>query len=281
MDLLSDILSHMQLSGTLYFRTSFTSPWSIRVPPYENVSRFHFAHKGRCLVRIDPDAPPVLLKQGDLVIITRGAAHTLYCDPKTENQAVQLDTVVENPASTARARWSGVSPGPITKRNWSVAISPSIRTPTTCCSTHCHRTLTSATTARRRGSGWKSTLKVIGTEAGRSRMGGDLIALKMSEIIFAQALRVYLSSEGANQSVLSCFADPHISRALTAIHENPSFPWTLASLAKLTGMSRTSFVTRFARCMSMTPIGYVTHWRMQLARKDLEQSDQPIIEIAE
>ncbi|HSM43265.1 MAG TPA: cupin domain-containing protein, partial [Afifellaceae bacterium] len=60
MDLLSDILSHMRLSGTLYFRTSFTSPWSIRVPAFRNVARFHFAHRGRCLVRISPDKDAVL-----------------------------------------------------------------------------------------------------------------------------------------------------------------------------------------------------------------------------
>jgi hypothetical protein len=74
MDLLSDILSHIQLSGTLYFRTSFTSPWSIRVPSYEYVARFHFVHKGRCLVRIEVDQPPLLMEKGDLVIITRGAS---------------------------------------------------------------------------------------------------------------------------------------------------------------------------------------------------------------
>ena len=52
MDLLSEILSHMRLAGTLYFRTSFTSPWSIRVPAFEKAARFHFAHKGRCFVRV-------------------------------------------------------------------------------------------------------------------------------------------------------------------------------------------------------------------------------------
>ena len=52
MDLLSDVLSRLDLTGTLYFRTSFTAPWGVDVPSYANVARFHFAHKGRCLVRI-------------------------------------------------------------------------------------------------------------------------------------------------------------------------------------------------------------------------------------
>ena len=82
MDLLSDILSQLQLSGTLYFRTSFTSPWSVRVPSFENVARYHYADKGRCLVRIAPDDDPVFLEQGDLIIIPKGAAHTLFWAPR-------------------------------------------------------------------------------------------------------------------------------------------------------------------------------------------------------
>lgn len=52
MDLLSDILLRLNLRGSLYFRTSFTSPWGVEVPAYENVARFHFVHRGRCLVRV-------------------------------------------------------------------------------------------------------------------------------------------------------------------------------------------------------------------------------------
>lgn len=132
MDLLSDILSHMQLSGTLYFRTSFTSPWSIRVPAYKNVARFHFAHKGRCLIRIADERTPVLLEQGDLVIIMRGAKHTLYCDPKTENQAVMLDTVLRNRALMAQARWSMENLGQTMKPSSSAATLPLTMTPAIC-----------------------------------------------------------------------------------------------------------------------------------------------------
>ena len=81
--------------------------------------------------------------------------------------------------------------------------------------------------------------------------------------------------------VLAGFADANIARALTAIHENPGHPWTLESLADLAGMSRTAFVTRFSECMTMTPLGYITHWRMQIARQQLADSSEPIIQIAE
>jgi transcriptional regulator GlxA family with amidase domain len=127
----------------------------------------------------------------------------------------------------------------------------------------------------------ESTLKVIGAEAGREQMGGDLIALKMSEIIFAQALRAYLGSDGVENPVLAGFSDPGIARALKAIHEDPAYPWSLDGLANIAGLSRTSFATRFARSMSTTPLGYITHWRMQIARQLLAESRMPIIKVAE
>lgn len=281
MDLLSDILSRMQLSGTLYFRTSFTSPWSIRVPAFQNVARFHFAHKGRCFVRVQGEHTPVPLEQGDLLIIMRGASHTLYCDPSTENQAVLLDQVVEESGFTGKGALVHGAPG------------AGYETQLVCghfaFGDNAQHLLIDALPAhihirnygQTAGAWMENTLKVIGNEAGRDHMGSDLIALKLSEIIFAQALRTYLENEGAGLPVLAGFADPNIARALSAIHERPNHNWTLETLSDLAGLSRTSFVTRFSECMTMTPLGYITHWRMQIARQMLAESGEPIIRIAE
>ena len=281
MDLLSDILSRLQLSGTLYFRTSFTSPWSIQVPSFENVARFHFAHKGRCLVRVEPDQDPVLLEQGDLVIIPRGAAHTLFCDPTTENQAVQLDQVVEQSGFNGSGALVYGDLGTdhetqLVCGHFSFAKQTS-HLLIDALPPHIHIRNYGETSGR-----WmESTLRVIGTEAGREQMGGDLIALKMSEIIFAQALRAYLNGDGADRPVMAGFADANIARVLTAVHKDPAFSWTLEALAKIAGLSRTSFATRFAKCMTMTPMGYITNWRMQIASQQLMQTDDPIIKVAE
>ena len=281
MDILSDILSRMQLSGTLYFRTSFTPPWGVRVPSFENVSRFHFVHKGGCFVRIENESDPVLLEQGDLVIITRGAAHTLYCDPKTESQALTLDQVVENSGFTGS--------GTLVSGDLGTSHETQLVCGHFAFDKHASHPLIDALPSSIHiknygevtGSWMESTLKVIGSEAGREQMGGDLIALKLSEIIFAQALRTYLNSDGVDRPVLAGFSNPGISRALKAIHKEPAFPWSLDILSKIAGMSRTSFATSFSRCMTMTPLGYITYWRMQIARQELAGSRTAILDIAE
>lgn len=281
MDLLSNILSHMRLSGTLYFRTSFTSPWSIKVPSYRQVARFHFAHQGRCFVRIEDVTDPVKLDQGDLVIITRGASHTLYCDPKTEKQALMLDQVVEQSGFTGSGTLVHGETGTDHETQLVCGHFAFDR--------QANHPLIEALPpfihirnyGEESGSWMESTLRVIGSEAGRGQLGSDLIAMKMSEIIFAQALRTHLTAAGSNQPVLAGFADRQIARALKAVHDTPSHPWTLQDLAGLAGMSRTSFAARFSKALSMSPLAYITLWRMQLAKRALETTDTAIISIAE
>ncbi len=281
MDLLSDILSRLRLSGTLYFRTSFTSPWSVRVPPFAGVARFHFAHRGRCLVRIAGIANPVQIEQGDLIIVTRGAGHTLYCDPKTEAGAILLDEVVRESGFTG----SGilVHGGSQTDQETQLicghfAFDPNASHPILAA---LPAFLHIRNYGERAGAWMESTLRLIGAEAGRAELGSDIIALKLSEILFAQALRSFLAGEGARLTVWSALAEPRIARALQAFHADPAGGWTLNALAQSAGMSRAAFAGEFGRRMGMTVLAYVTQWRMQIARQLLADTGLAMIEIAE
>lgn len=281
MDLLSDILSQLKLTGTLYFRTSFTSPWGVRVPSFEQVSRFHFAHRGRCLVRVKNDEDPVALEQGDLIIITRGAGHTLYCDPETEGLALELDQVVTESGFTGHGTLVYGEPGSHHETQLicgHFAFEEDARHPLIDgLPAYVHI----SNYGQAAGNWMENTLKVIGTEAGVDNLGSNLIALKMSEIIYAQAIRTYLSTEKAKNSGLAGFSDPVIEKALTAIHQSPARAWTLERLAEIAGVSRTLLSVKFGRCLSTTPNGYLAQWRMQLARQKLIESSEAIIKIAE
>lgn len=280
-DLLSDILLRLKLSGTLYFRTAFTSPWSIKVPPFEQVSRFHFAHRGRCLVRVDRQAQPVLLEQGDLVIITRGAGHTLFCDPTTEHLAVKLDDVIELSGFTGEGALVYGEAGTHHETQLicgHFAFAKGASHPLIdALPAYIHIQNYGEAT----GTWLEHTLRVIGQEAGRGNMGSELIALKLSEIIYAQALRSFLNAEAHKYKGLAGFSNPAIARVLQAIHQSPEQPWTLNELAKIGGLSRTSLANRFSDYMSTTPLAYITRWRMQIARQQLLDSSLSIIEIAE
>ncbi len=280
MDLLSDILSRLQLTGALYFRTSFTHPWSIQVPAYANVSRFHFVHRGHCMVRIG-NQEVVHLQQGDLIIITRGASHKLFSSQSSEDKVVQLDQVVQESGFTGEG---ALVYGPTGTDHETQLICGHFAF-----NDHARHPLLDALPAHIHirdygedaGRWMESTLKIIGAEAGGEDMGSNLITLKLSEIIYIQALRTFLNAEGKKHPALAGFSDTRIAKALKAIHADPAHPWTLESLARHAGLSRTAFAIKFTRYLAMTPLSYITQWRMQIARQLLVESDQPIIQVAE
>lgn len=279
MDLLSSVLALMKLQGTLYFRTAFSPPWGVRVPAFENVARFHHVHRGRCWLAIAGIETPLLLEQGDLAIVTRGAEHVI-ADPR-DTVVKSVDEVVAESGFTGEGAlvYGDREQGHHTElvcghfafnRDASHplidALPPYI---------HVRNTGDMSDL-------WlDSTLKLIGAEAGGARLGGDLITLKLSEIIFAQAIRAHLASDGGRQQVFRGLADPSISRALRSIHREPSKAWTLDALARVAGLSRTAFAGRFHDLMGMTVMRYLTGWRMQVGRGLLVDTDKPVIEVAE
>ena len=59
--------------------------------------------------------------------------------------------------------------------------------------------------------------------------------------------------------------DPVVGPALHLLHAEPAAPWTVASLAGRTGVSRSTLAKRFAELVGEPPLTYLTRWRMTLA----------------
>ena len=281
LDLLSDILTRLSLRGTLYFRTSFTEPWGVRVPAFRDVARFHFAHRGEALVRIEGVQVPVHLAQGDLIVIPHGAAHVLSCRHSGPDDTLPLDDILSRSGFPGHGTlvWGGDESSQDTQLICGhFALNEGSR--------HLlFERLPPFIHLRGYGEGtgtWlEATLKVIGAEAGGARLGGDLIALKMSEAIFAQAIRAHIEQAGEMDGGVGAFADPHLARALAAFHRAPAGDWTVARLAREAGLSRTGFAERFSARLGVTPMGYVTSWRMQIAREALSTRGLSVAEAAE
>ena len=251
------------------------------MPSYEKVSRFHYAHRGRCLVRVDQNKPPVQLEQGDLVIVTHGVAHTLYCDPTTEEPSALLEDVIEKSGFNGQGALVYGETGSHHETQLicgHFSFDKDAQHPLIDALPEYIRIKDYGTNS---GAWMESTLKVIGVEAGLGEMGSDLIALKMSEIIYAQAMRSYLNDEGARSNELAGYTDEKLAKAIKAIHQSPEYPWSLSKLASVSGLSRTSFANRFKSLLSVTPLTYMTQWRMQVARKKLRDTNAALIEVAE
>lgn len=281
MDLLSNILSHMNLQGTLYFRTSFAGDWGVKVPHFQQVARFHFAHRGRCMVKVEGVESPVAVEQGDLIIITKGASHTLLSNLLVDEAAASLDKVLEDSGFTGSGTlvYGNHGEGHETQLICGhFSFDEQIQHPLI---NQLPPFILIKNYGEQAGAWMEQTLKVIGAEAGTDAMGGNLISLKLSEILFVQALRVYLNSKDNVNPGLAGFSDSRIAKSLQAMHLNPESNWSLQELSSVAGMSRTSYLTLFKKLMNTSPLGYLTEWRMQLARQQLAETKAAIVKIAE
>ncbi|HEX6569629.1 MAG TPA: helix-turn-helix transcriptional regulator, partial [Acidimicrobiales bacterium] len=74
--------------------------------------------------------------------------------------------------------------------------------------------------------------------------------------------------------------DPRIGLALSLIHRDPALPWSVASLARETAMSRSAFAARFTELVGEPVMKYVTRWRMQVALDWLQHEDLAVVELA-
>jgi len=274
MDIVSDVLSLLKLESTFYFRTVFYEPWGILVPSYENVARFHFVHRGRCWVSVDGEK--ITLNQGDLIIIPHGAKHVIHnpVDAKVETLEkasanylgedvfIYGEQGTNNDTQLVCGHWS------FDQRVTHALIEmlPG----------YIHVKRSSATNS------WlEQTLSMIGYETEMAQPGYQQITKKLSESIFTYTVRDYLATHDKDGQFYGALRDKNILKVLQALHQTPSENWNIEMMCSIANLSRTSFINRFASHVGMTPLQYLTHWRMQISCRLLLDSDSPIIEIAE
>jgi AraC-like DNA-binding protein len=72
-----------------------------------------------------------------------------------------------------------------------------------------------------------------------------------------------------------------VGAAIAKLHAEPARAWTIESLAKEVGMSRSILAERFTSLVGIPPIEYLTDWRMQLAASMLRDGATSLARIAE
>jgi AraC-like DNA-binding protein len=113
-----------------------------------------------------------------------------------------------------------------------------------------------------------------------SEGGGRQAALdRLFDYLLILIVRHVVESGAISTGVLAGLADPRLAKALTAMHEAPKKPWKLEDLADVAGMSRTRFADHFRTLVGLTPIEYLTVWRMTIARQLLGKG-KPVKSVA-
>jgi transcriptional regulator GlxA family with amidase domain len=106
-----------------------------------------------------------------------------------------------------------------------------------------------------------------------------MIQALMTQCLVA-LLRRLCQSGRCGLSWLSALDDPRLARALKALLDQPARPLTLASLARIAGMSRSGFSERFTQAFGRSPMELRREMRLHRAAQLLRTTSLPIKDVA-
>ena len=79
---------------------------------------------------------------------------------------------------------------------------------------------------------------------------------------------------------ITALTDPGLARGLKAMLERPSERFTVETLARLAGMSRSAFAARFTRAFKRTPLNLLKSERLRRGRELLITTDMSVAQVA-
>ena len=277
LDVLSDVLRSVHLTGAVYFDFELSSPWVAEAPPSREIAavvmpgaqrviEYHLIARGACWGNLVGE-PPIRLDEGDLIVFPQGDAHVL--SSAAGMRATPDMSMYARPTTPLPLVYERGGGGPD-------------RTRIVCCFLGFdERPFNPLLTALPRiihlsragsgdaASGWLTTLLNIAVrECGSARAGRDNILARMSELMFVEAVRRYIETlPPAQTGWLAGLRDAVVGQALTALHGDAAAAWTVESLARVVGVSRSVLADRFAEMVGQPPMQYLALWRMQLASR--------------
>jgi AraC-like DNA-binding protein len=285
-DALSDVLRAVRLSGAIFFDIRASQPWVAETPAgsaivarmfpgSEHLISYHVIVSGNCWVCVSGE-PPMQLISGDIIVLPHGDTHVLASAP---------DLRCTPDLTLYRRPEDGRLP-------FHIEMGQSAEPPAqiVCGFLGCDRrpynplleALPRLIRVNDQPDGPLAAYVQFALNESRApRIAGQCVLNHLSELMFVDVVRRYLETLPAGQtSWLAGLRDPFVGRALTALHHDPARAWTIESLARGVGLSRSALAERFAQFVGQPPMQYLANWRMQLAANQLRGGADSIAAVA-
>jgi AraC-like DNA-binding protein len=287
MDAFSEVLSGVRMKGAMFFSAEFSAPWRLSTPHCRvlastlapgapHLMMYHLVVDGSARASVQ-GGPDVDLSPGDLVVFPHGDPHQLSGGSGTNpvDAAAVLQKIATRDLSPMHAGGGGAATrfvcgyltfdpllcGPILE-SLPPMLKVNIRTD-------------------RSGHWLEQSILHLLDEAASDRAGSDAMLAKLSEALFVDTLRRYVT--GLPDQTIGWLAgarDPVVGKSLALLHRRAHHPWTIAGLAAEVGVSRSVLAERFTRYLSDPPMAYLTGWRLRLAAQALTSSSKGVGDIA-
>jgi AraC-like DNA-binding protein len=245
-DFLSQVLTLIRLRAERVFASELLAPWEASCAA--GSAYFHVLSEGGMRV-VAGDGRAVEAHTGDLLVLPQGRGHAMAANGTATTRMI-----------TGAFRFEGDNLPEM------LAVLPSI--------IHIPKAL-------RGDDGWiDAGARFLLEEAAGGLPGASILISRMVDVLVIRMMRIWVgTAQPEDKGWLGALADPRISRALKAIHDEPFRQRTVAELAGIAGMSRSSFADRFASLIGAAPLHYQTRWRLLLAQEMLKRGDARVSDI--
>lgn len=314
MDVLSDTLQVVRLSGAIFLDATLGEPWAFESPPPSELAQylhlpsdcvalFHIAAHGQGWFAV-PGYAPVLLRPGDAILLPHSTPHVVSSS-RHRMTPVPIRTVLPPLPPGGIATIAAGGQGELTHficgfLHCDQRFNPLIGALPALIVVHLGRNEDEGG-ALNGEIGWKGrrdgpaaallsvpvgdwlgvTLQHMVEEALGERPGNTEMLARLSEILFVEVVRRYMQQlPAADHGWLAGMRDPIVGQALRLLHAHPDRAWTVEDLARAVAVSRSTLAQRFTALIGESPIHYLAGWRIQLAKYLLKQSNVKLLEVA-
>ena len=274
----NEILHYLKLDSVFYSRSTLGGDsWGIELPVLENTSMFHIVTSGSCVV--DINGKHYHLRTGDLVFISRNCGHSI----KGSEEAIAID-LFSHPIKQVSNCYETLELNEEDK-NQTTILCGIVRVSHPAGAMLINEMpdiIIMRQDEHMFGSMMNEVVRLIAREAAGDFIGGETVITRLSDVLAIQAIRNWIDSSDSFQSKwIKAIKDEKIGKALSFIHNNPGVIWTIESLGKEVGMSRTSFSNKFTEVVGDSVLNYLTKWRMNLAAMRVREGESVDLDFVE
>lgn len=123
---------------------------------------------------------------------------------------------------------------------------------------------------------------IVQLAAGMGACSGELapgaVCGKIATAVVAVVIRTWAERGCAPSGWLAGVGDLYLARTVEAIHADPGRRWTVADLARIAAMSRSTFAERFRGELGVSPAAYLNKVRMARAQQLLGRDGLSVTE---
>ncbi|WP_038387475.1 AraC family transcriptional regulator [Bradyrhizobium elkanii] len=269
MDPLSDVLALLKLRSYVSGGFDAGGDWAIGFGSHEGI-KFHSVLTGSCWIAVEGE-PPAQVKAGESFLLPRGRPFRIASNLSVE--PVHISKILPPEPNGRILTYNGGGDylsigGYFTLSEGQAELLLNVLPPLL----HIRDQPGSATLR------W--CVERMRQEFAEGQPGDFIVVQQLATIVLVEALRLYLCNRTTEDAGwLFALADKRLRAAIAAMHETPGDRWTLQTLARVAGMSRTAFAVKFKETVGVSPIEYLTRWRMIQAADRLSTSRQSLAEI--